>query len=64
MRAVFVTKEAEALRAAIIKNEASPIRYNSVKPKEIMDEDKVIQNYRVKLNPEDIVVIPFEGVFE
>jgi len=29
-----------------------------------MDEDKVIQAYRLNVKPEDVVVVPVERVFE
>lgn len=64
MRIVIITKDAEALRDAIVSNKPSPITYNSPKPKEITDEDKVIENYKVNAKPEDVVVVPVEKVFE
>src|SRR5262249_10574032 len=47
MRIVLVTKDGDAIRNAIVKNTSSPIKYNSPKPKEIMDEDKIIESYRI-----------------
>ena len=64
MRVVAVTKDGQTLRNAILKNQPSPITYNSAKPKEIMDEDKVIQAYRINVKPEDIVIVPVERVFQ
>ena len=64
MRIVVVTKNAEAFRDAIVKNIPSPITYNSPKPKEIMDEDKVIQAYKVNVKPEDVTVVPVAQVFQ
>ena len=64
MRIVLVTKNGEALRDAIVKNTPSPITYNSAKPKEIMDEDKTIQTYKVGVKPEDVVIIPVAQVFQ
>ena len=64
MHVVAVTKDGQTLRNAILKNQPSPITYNSAKPKEIMDEDKVIQAYRINVKPEDIVIIPVERVFQ
>jgi len=65
MRIVMVTKEAEALREAIINNRPSPIDYKGVsKPKEILDEDKVIQAYRINVKPEDVAVVPVERAFQ
>ena len=64
MRIVMVTKDAEALRGAIVKNTASPITYNSPKPKEITDEDKLIEFYKVNVKPEDIKIAPVGQVFQ
>ncbi len=64
MRIVMVTKDAEGLREAIINNTPSPIKYNAPKPNEILEEDKLIQSYRITVKPEDIVVVPVERVFQ
>jgi zinc protease len=64
MRIVLVTKNADAIRNAIIKNTPSPITYNSPKPKHVMDEDKIIQEYRINVKPEDVVITPVDRVFE
>ena len=64
MRIVIITKDAEGLRDAIISNRPSPITYNSPKPKEITDEDKVIEDYKINVKPEDVVIVPVEKVFE
>ena len=64
MRIVVVTKNGAAIRDAIVQNTPSPITYNSPKPKEIMDEDKIIQAYKVNLKPEDITVLPAQQVFQ
>jgi zinc protease len=64
MRIIIVTKDAEALREAILSNKPSPITYNSPKPKEITDEDKVIERYKITVKPEDVVIVPVERVFQ
>ena len=64
MRIVIITKDAEALRDAIVNNKPSPITYNSPKPKEITDEDKVIDSYKVNVKADDVVIVPVEKVFE
>jgi zinc protease len=64
MRIVIVTKDAESLRDAITRNSPSPITYNSAKPKEITDEDKIIEAYKINARPEDIEIIPVERIFE
>ena len=64
MQIVIITKDAEGLRDAIINNRPSPITYNSAKSKEITDEDKVIESYKISVKPEDVVIVPVEKVFE
>ncbi len=64
MRVVMVTKDAAALRNAIIGNQLSPITYLSPKPKEIVEEDKVIEAYQIRVKPGDVNIVPVEQVFE
>jgi zinc protease len=64
MRIVLVTKDAEGLRDAIVSNRPSPITYNAPKPKEITDEDKIIQAYQIDVKPADVTIVPVEKIFE
>jgi zinc protease len=64
MRIAIVTKDAAGLREAILSNKPSPITYNSPKPKEITDEDKVIQAYKIVVKPADVVIVPVDKVFQ
>jgi zinc protease len=64
MRIAIVTKDAEGLREAIISNRPAPITYNAPKAKEILEEDKVIEGYKINVKPEDVIIVPVEKVFE
>jgi len=64
MRIAIVTKAASELRDAIVSNKPSPIAYNAPKPKEITDEDKVIETYRISVKTGDVVIVPVDKVFE
>ncbi|HEY0079890.1 MAG TPA: pitrilysin family protein [Pyrinomonadaceae bacterium] len=64
MRVVVVTRDAEALRDAIASGKPSPITYVSPKPKEITDEDKIIEAYKINVKPEHVTITPVERVFE
>jgi zinc protease len=64
MRIVMVTKDADALRDAIVENKPSPITYNSPKPAEILEEDKTIMVYPVNVQKERVRVVPIEQVFQ
>ena len=64
MRVVMVTQDAQGLRKAIIENAPSPITYNSPKPPELLEEDKIIQNYKIEVKPENVTVMPVAKAFE
>jgi zinc protease len=64
MQIVMITKDAESLRNAIISNAPSPITYQSEKPPEILDEDKIIQNYKIMAKPTNVTITPVARVFE
>jgi zinc protease len=63
MRIVVITKDAEGLRDAILSNKPSPITYNSPKPQEILDEDKIIQAYPIDVRAEQVRITPVGQVF-
>jgi zinc protease len=64
MRVVVVTKDAEGLRDAILKGAPSPIKYNSPKPEDVTAEDRVIERYKINVQPAQVVVVPVERVFQ
>jgi zinc protease len=64
MRVVIVTRDAEALRDAIVANKPSPITYNSPKPAELLAEDKVIESYPIPVEASRVRVVPVGRVFE
>jgi zinc protease len=64
MRIAIITKDAAGLRDAIVSNKPSPITYNAPKPKEIMDEDKIIEAYKIIVKPADVSIVPVEKVFQ
>jgi zinc protease len=64
MQIAIVTRDAQGLRDAIVSNKPSPISYNSPKPKEITDEDKVIESFRIDVKPDAVSVVPVEQVFK
>jgi zinc protease len=64
MRIAIVTKDAAGLRDAIISNKPSPISYNAPKPKEITDEDKIIEQYKIVVRPGDVTIVPVDKIFQ
>lgn len=64
MRVVIVTKDADSLRDAITSNRPSPMSYNSPKDAAVLAEDKIIQNYPIKIKRDDVRVRPISQVFQ
>jgi len=64
MDVVIVSKDAEALRDLLLKDEVSSIKYDAPKPQDIVDEDKVIGAYKLNLKPENVKIVPMEDVFK
>jgi len=64
IRIAIITKDANGLRDAILNNRPSPITYNAPKPKEITDEDKLIEAYKINVKPEDVKIVPVDKVFQ
>src|SRR6266849_5329657 len=64
MQIAIVTKDAAGLRDAIVTNKPSAITYNAPKPKEITDEDKTIEAYKIVVKPADVTIVPVDKVFE
>ena len=61
---VIVTADAQDLRDRLVSNAPSPIQYDAPKPQEILDEDRIIQNYPLDIRPEKVRIIPVDQVFE
>jgi zinc protease len=60
---VIVTKDAEGLRDKLLSEDFSPIKYDGDKPKELLDEDKVIGAWKLNIKPENVKITPIEEVW-
>jgi zinc protease len=61
---VAVAKDAAGLKQALTSGAPSPITYNSGKPGEILEEDKIVEKFPLDLRPEDVSVVPADRAFE
>ena len=61
---VAVAKNAAELKEKLTSGAPSPMTYNSPKPQEILDEDKIVEKWSLGLRPEDVSVVPLEQVFQ
>ncbi len=64
IKAVFVTKDAEALKQALTSNAPSPISYPTPKPPEILEEDREISTYPLVVDPANVEIVPVDSVFQ
>ena len=63
LKIAIITKDAERLREQLLQNASSPIKYDAEKPRELLDEDKIIQDYKLLLKPDRVIVRDIEDVF-
>ena len=60
---VIVTKDARGLKEKLVADAFSPIQYDAEKPKELLDEDKVIGAVRLGIPADKVKITPVEEVF-
>lgn len=63
LRVVFVTKDAEGLKQALLADAPSSMTYESEKPRELLEEDALIGARKLSIKPESLRVVPVEDVF-
>jgi zinc protease len=64
MEIVGVAKDTDAIRAALTSDDPTPMHYNSAKPQDVLDEDKIVERWPLGLRREDVTVVPVGTVFE
>jgi zinc protease len=64
VKIAVVTKDAEAFKQGAVEGKPSPISYTSAPPKEILEEDKVIESYKLSFNPKKVEVVAVAQVFQ
>jgi zinc protease len=61
---VVVAKNCEDLKKKVLDGAPSPMTYNSPKPPEVLEEDKVVERWKIDLKPDAVRILPVEKVFE
>ena len=61
---VGVAKDTDAIRAALISGDPTPMHYNSPKAADLLEEDKAVERWPFGLRAEDVTVVPVDSVFE
>jgi len=59
-----VAKGCEELKRKFLSGEPSPMKYNSPKPKEILEEDKIVERWKIPFREDGFEIIPVDQVFE
>lgn len=60
----IVASHAEELRQQLASDDPSPMTYNTPKPQEILDVDKVVEKWPLHLKADAIKIVPVEQVFQ
>ena len=64
LQVVVVAKGCEELKKKFLSNAPSPMTYNSPKPTEILEEDKLVERFKIDWDPNAVRVLPVDTVFE
>jgi zinc protease len=64
VKIAVVARDAEAFKQTALEGKPTPVNYTSMPPKEILDEDKIIEGYKLNFNPKKVEVIPVAQVFQ
>ena len=59
---VAVAKDADGLRSQLLGADATPMTYNSAKPADLMTEDKIVEQWNLKLK--NVTIVPVDRVFQ
>lgn len=59
----IVTRDAEDLKKALVRDAPSPYEYPTPKPKAVLDEDRQISTFPLQVEPEAVTIVPVETLF-
>jgi zinc protease len=63
MQIAIVTKDAASLKEALVNDAPSPIIYKTPKPQHVLDEDKEIGIFPLRIKAADVTTIPIADLF-
>ncbi len=63
LQIVMITQDAQGLKKQLVADEESSVKYDGEKPKELLDEDKVIGNTKLKIAEDAVTISPVDSVF-
>jgi zinc protease len=63
LQVVMIASDAEGLREQLLSSEPATISYDGEKPQELLDEDRVVGAYELRLTADRVRITPIEDVF-
>ncbi|MBI2687676.1 MAG: insulinase family protein [Acidobacteria bacterium] len=63
MQIVIISDNAEDLKERLLSDAPSPMKYNSPKPDDIVEEDKIVSTKKLGFKPEQVTIVAVEQVF-
>ncbi|MCX6153281.1 MAG: pitrilysin family protein [Candidatus Kapabacteria bacterium] len=60
----IVTKDSKKFAKDLIDNTVSPVTYSTPKPIEVLEEDKIIENFKIKTDITKIKIVEVEEMFK
>ncbi len=64
LKIAIITKDAESFKNSLVENTTSPIEYSTAKPESVLEEDKKIVDYQLKIDKEKINIVEVEDLFK
>ncbi|MBI5867332.1 MAG: insulinase family protein, partial [candidate division Zixibacteria bacterium] len=63
LRIAMIAKDAATLKQALVTDAPSPMTYATPKPPEVLEEDKVISVYPLKISANKVTIVPVDSTF-
>jgi zinc protease len=64
MQIVLIAEGCDKLKEAILKDTPSPMTYNAPKPKDVLEEDKIVERLPLRIQAANVRVVRAETLFE
>ena len=64
MQFVFIAKDAKDMKKRLVSEQTSEMKYNSDKDETLLKQDKMLQDYKLNIDKDDVEIIAVDKVFE
>jgi zinc protease len=63
MAIAIVTNDAAGLKKTLVAGKPTPPAYDAPKPKDVLDEDKIIERLSLGVEEKDVRIVPIAEMF-